>query len=95
MKNKVLIKLIVPELDQEFDIFIPVNELVWKIKRLLLKSISDLSNVNLDQSLEYILMNKDTSEIYDNNVLVINTNIRNGSELFLFSKYKTIMDYGL
>ena len=91
MKNKVLIKLIVPELDQEFDIFIPVNELVWKIKKLLLKSISDLANINLNQDLEYILMNKYTSEIYDNNTLIINTNIRNGSELLLFSKNKTII----
>ena len=39
MENKVLIKLIMPELDEEFDIFIPVNELIWKIKKLIIKSI--------------------------------------------------------
>lgn len=49
MKNKILIKLIVPELDETFDIFIPVNELVWKIKKLILKAISDLSNANIDR----------------------------------------------
>ena len=63
MKNKVLIKLIVPELDETFDIFIPVNELVWKIKRLILKAISDLSNVNIDSNVDYILLNKDNSKI--------------------------------
>ena len=31
MKNKVLIKLIVPELDTTFDVFVPVNEIMWKI----------------------------------------------------------------
>ena len=35
MNNKVLIKLIVPEIDEEFDIFIPVNEIIWKIKKCL------------------------------------------------------------
>ena len=35
MNNKVLVKLLVPELNSSFDIFLPVNELIWKIKRML------------------------------------------------------------
>jgi len=31
MKNKVLVHVLVPELDADFDLFIPVNELIWKI----------------------------------------------------------------
>ena len=38
MINKVLIKLIVPAAGQAYDIFIPVNELVWKINKLIVKS---------------------------------------------------------
>lgn len=86
MKNKVLIKLIVPELDETFDIFIPVNELVWKIKRLILKAIGDLSNANIDTNIEYILLNKDNSKIYNNNEIILDTDIRNSSELILISK---------
>ena len=82
MENKVLIKLIMPELDEEFDIFIPVNELIWKIK----KSISDLSKTDLNIQDEYILINKDNSKIYTNNEILINTDIRNGTELFFISK---------
>ena len=33
MNNKVLVKLLVPELNSSFDIFLPVNELIWKIKK--------------------------------------------------------------
>ena len=40
MNNKVLVKLLVPELNSSFDIFLPVNELIWKIKKMLVKSIS-------------------------------------------------------
>ena len=86
MENKVLIKLIMPELDEEFDIFIPVNELIWKIKKLIIKSISDLSKTDLNIQDEYILINKDNSKIYTNNEILINTDIRNGTELFFISK---------
>lgn len=47
MNNKVLIKLIMPEFDLSYDLFIPVNEVVWKLKRLIMKSIQDLSGVSI------------------------------------------------
>lgn len=81
MKNKVLIKLILPELDVSFDVFIPVNEVVWKIKKLLIKSVSDITNVNYGINSSSILLNKDNSRVYDSNEVIINTDIRNGSEL--------------
>ena len=85
MKNKVLIRLYVPEIDFSFDVFIPVNEIVWKVKKLLVKSVSDLTGGILNLESDFTLINKVTSEIYDNNSIVINTNIRNASELILLS----------
>ncbi len=86
MKNKVLIHVIVPELDESFDIFIPVNELIWKVQKLLLKSISDLCNVPINPNSRYVLLNKDNNRIYNSNEQVINTDIRNGTELLFISK---------
>ena len=83
MKNKVLVKLIVVELSETYDVFIPVNEVIWKIKKLFLKSISDLSNLSLLGKNECILINKETSRIYNDNEIIINTDIRNGTELVL------------
>lgn len=85
MINKVLIKLYVPELDYTFDIFIPVNEVIWKIKKLILKSIYDLTGGAIDMDKEYVLLNKNTSKYYDNNSVVINTDIRNATELIILS----------
>lgn len=85
MNNKVLIRLIVPELGNDFDVFIPVNEVVWKIKKLLIKSVSDLSGINLDINKKYTLINLTTGKIYTNNEVVINTEIRNVTELVLMS----------
>ena len=86
MNNKVLIKLIVPEIDEEFDIFIPVHEIIWKIKKMLVKCVNDVKGVSFDMNKDYILLKKENNRLYKNNELVIDTDIRNASELLLFSK---------
>ncbi|CDE74036.1 leucine rich repeat and fibronectin type III domain containing 2-like protein [Clostridium sp. CAG:451] len=83
MNNKVLVKVSFIELDEDFDMFLPVNELIWKLKKLMLKSISDLTRNNLDKEADYILINKKNSKIYDNNQILLDTDIRNGTELLL------------
>lgn len=86
MKNKVLVRLIVPELDTSFDVFVPINEVIWRLKILFMKSISDLSSFSLPTDVNYLLLNKDTGKIYQNNELVLNTDIRNGTELFFVAR---------
>ena len=85
MKNKVLVKIIIPELDDNYDVFLPVNEIIWKLKQLIVKSISDLSGGEIPLKIDYVLMNKDTGKVYDNNEILINTDIRNSTELLLIS----------
>ena len=85
MKNKVLVKIYVPELDFEFDVFIPVNEIIWKVNKMITKSISDLTGEALDASKKYLFINKKTNEAYDNNLVIIDTDIRNATELILLS----------
>ncbi|MBQ7031461.1 MAG: hypothetical protein IJY87_03965 [Bacilli bacterium] len=85
MKNKVLIKLWIPELDVYYDVFIPVNEVMWKVKILLLKSVEDILKISINNNIDYYLVNKDTCKIYDSNEIVLNTDIRNGSEILLIS----------
>ncbi len=85
MRNKVLIKLFVPELDYQFDVFISVNEVIWKVKKLLIKSIFDLTGGAINMQADYILINRLTSTVYDNNMIVIDTDIRNVTELVLIS----------
>lgn len=90
MNNKVLVKFNVLELGLSFDAFIPVNELVWKIKKLAVKSISDLTDIKEINTKDYLFLNKDTSRIYNNNDIIINTDIRNGTELLLIPILKVV-----
>ena len=87
MKNKVLVKVIVPEVDNTFDVYIPVNEIVWKLKKLISKCVSDLTGSNLDFSKEYVFINPKTNKIYGENEVIINTDIRNATELIMISKH--------
>ena len=81
--NKILINLYVPNLNQHYDLFIPVNEFIWKINKLVVKSISELSDGKLLKNQNYVIANIETGKIYDNNDIVINTDIRNTSKLAL------------
>ena len=86
MNNKVLIKLIVPELDETYDVFIPVNEILWKVKAMLLKCVTDLTRLPFNPKEEFELINKISGKEYQNNDIIIDTDIRNGTELILISK---------
>lgn len=86
MKDKVLIKLNVFEFDESFDVFIPVNEVLWKVKAMLVKCVSDLEFLPFNPRDEFVLLNKNNGHIYQNNDIIINTDIRNGTELVLMLK---------
>ena len=44
MKNKVLVHLLIPEIDQEYDVFIPINVRIGTVIELLNKSLMELTN---------------------------------------------------
>lgn len=83
--NKVLIKLNVPEIDEVYDLFIPVNEVLWKINQMVVHCVNGLSSGALDKNKKYVLINKTTGYVYPNSNTVMETDIRNATELLLVS----------
>jgi hypothetical protein len=83
MKNKILVKVYVPSIDEEYEIYIPVNETINKVLELILKSVSELSDDNLDLNQKHYLLDPDTSLTYDNSNIVRDTNIKNSKKLIL------------
>ena len=86
MKNKVIINLIVPEIDKEYDVYLPINKKIGNIIYLLNKSINELTDGEFVLSNCNKLYNAYTKEIYSSDVLLANTSIRNGTKLILLSK---------
>ena len=79
MNNKVLVKLIVPEIDEEYDLFIPVNIRIGTIIKILNESLSDINQGKYLLNKKNKLYSGIDAQPYSFNDLVRNTNIRNGS----------------
>ena len=83
MNNKVLVELLVPVLEESYDVFIPINRKVGNIIALLSKMVSELSDGYFKVTGENILYSGDAGEKYRMNDLIANTDIRNGSKIIL------------
>ena len=83
MKNKILIEVVVPEIEQKYNIYIPVNKKIGNLIVLLNKAIKELSDGAYEGTEKTALYNKLTGEKYSINTLVRETSIRNGTVLVL------------
>lgn len=84
MKNKVLVQLIVPDMEESYDIYIPINRKVGNVIGLLSKAVSELTNGVYPVSKKTTLYNAETGEGYLIDSVILETNIRNGTKLILF-----------
>lgn len=83
MKNKVLIKLVIPEIDEIYDLYIPLNKQIGNIIELLNKSLKDITKDLFVPNENRNLYNRETGEIYSPNDYLKDTNIRNATTLIL------------
>ncbi len=81
--NKVLVRLTVPDLDESYDVFIPINRKIGNVIELLNKSLNEMTKGIYVGNSSQSLYNKYTSMRYNNNLLVIETDIRNGTHVIL------------
>lgn len=83
MEYKVLVSINVPSLEMKYDVYIPVNRSVYNVINMFKMSLSELSLGSFDMKKDYILYNALTGSVYDMNVLIRDTDIRNGSSIIL------------
>ena len=92
MKNKVMVKTLFPAINKEYDIKIPINEIVWKVNKLIVKAVYDMNGITIDLKEDnFVMINKVSGKVYDSNEIIIETDIRNGTEI-LFIKEKKIIN---
>lgn len=78
-ENKFMVNLYVLALDKHFELFIPVDEKVGNIVKLINNSLLN----NFPNNREFTLLNLYSGSIYKNNVLVRDTDIQNETKLIL------------
>ena len=81
--NKILVKLHVPIIEEKYDIWIPSNKRIHNVIGLIAKAVDELSGGHYKTSGTPRLYNKETGELYNINLSIKESTIRNGSEIIL------------
>lgn len=84
MDYKVLVNVYIPEIEQSYEFYIPVNKHIEYVIKIINKAISDLTFHQYPEKPNLQICNRRTGQIYDNGFYVRNTDIKNGTQLVLF-----------
>lgn len=80
--NKFLITIIVPNIETQYEVYIPNNKKIGTIKKNILKSISDLSEGAFSkEDREVRFIDRDTGMEYKSDIYVKDSGIKNGTVL--------------
>lgn len=84
MSNKVLVTIKIPDIEKEYNVFLPINKKLGNILYLLNKAIRELNNnKEIFKQNTNNIYNLDTGKTYDLDKLLYETDIKNGSRLIL------------
>jgi hypothetical protein len=81
--NKVCVDLIVPSIEERYNVFIPVNKKTIEIIFLLNKAISDITDGSFAMSDKLSLINATDGTVYDVDNTFLENNILNGAKIIL------------
>ncbi len=84
MKYKIICEVSFPSFEITMDVTIPYNKTVYYVCEMLNKIIIDDISPSYKKKENSILINKRTGEVYDKNVLINQTNIKNGTKLTFY-----------
>lgn len=84
MKNKVLVEVIIPSIEKSYNVYIPISRKIGNIIGLLNKAIFELTNGTYVGNEKTGLYSITTGNLYPINMLLKETDIRNGSQVILF-----------
>lgn len=80
--NKINVDLIVPSIGERYNLFIPVNKTVGEVITILNDTINELTGC-FPKNNKLSLLDVKEIKLYDYNIELINTGIKNGSVLAL------------
>ncbi len=82
-KNKVLVELIVPSIDERYNVYFPINRRIGNVICLTNKLLFEETNGLYVGSNSTVFCDGETGDVYNMNSLVRETNIRNGSRVIM------------
>ena len=82
MDFRVYVIVEMPVLDKKYELLVPIDRRIHDLITVLKKAIPELTTDYYEKR-EPVLLSKTSGEIYDMNVVIKNTNIKNGTRLLL------------
>ena len=84
MNNKILIEVIVPLLEENFEIYIPVNKRISTVNKLIEKSLNEITNGYYPTQKENsVIIDEESGSVFDVNLTVKESKMINGSKIIL------------
>lgn len=84
MNNKILIEVIVPLLEEKFEIYIPVNKRISTVIKLIEKSLNEITNGYYPAQKENsVIIDEESGSVFDVNLTVKESKMINGSKIIL------------
>ena len=84
MEYKVLVTILVPEVEKNFEVYLPVNKTIGEVLKLINKLINESTSGIFPMKNNLALCNSFTNEVYRFNKFVRDTDIRNGTQLVFY-----------
>ena len=83
MDNRFLVEVFVPAAEEKFDVFIPADGRFADVIQLIIGTVNELCKEKYIANDNTMLINRETGEIYRENMKINELNIENGSKLML------------
>lgn len=83
MDYKVLVKLLVPEIEKSYELYIPINRTVRDVCKLINELVHEDTSGVFPIREDVVLLDRFSTNIYPYETYIRDTNIRNGSQIVL------------
>ena len=84
MDYKILVEFHIPEIEEDYEAYIPINKTIGEVSNLLLRVLREKYSTFAEGG-DIKLYDRYTYRVYRENDLIRNTGIKNGSELIIIS----------
>ena len=83
MNNKILVEVIVPLLEERYEMFIPINKRISVIIKLIEKALKEMTNGYYPNKENSVIIDAETGNVFDINITVKESKMINGSKIIL------------
>ena len=83
MNNKVLVDVIVPLLEEKYQLYIPINKRISVVIRLIEKALNEMTNGYYPIKDSSVIIDVESGNVFDINITVKESKMINGSQVIL------------